>query len=432
MILRSLGVIAVIFLSPVLVSAQTTDALGTYTPYSLFGLGQLSNDNNAYHLSMGGIGIGIRDNRYINYMNPAAVSARDTLSFMMDFGLTQKNIYNRDHSGNNSAYNVFNMQNIAITVPIYKQSAFIIGIKPFSNVGYKYMSTETDDNIVANIGDVKYQRYGTGSIYQLFFGAGVTFAKYFSIGAEAIYYFGYIDRHSDILFNSSTAYNNITTGWKYNVHSFSGKFGVQYAQPFKKSGTELTIGATYRLGNKLNGDVTRYAFSYGTSSMDTVLFNKADNVNLKIADEIGVGVSFRKKDKWMVGFDFIQQNWHNSTFEDYSEKIDFAPATARYYRLGFEYIPNKYDIRYYMKRVTYRAGAYFEQSYISLNGHQVNSFGITLGATLPIFRLNNGVTVAINMGQRGTLKYNMVRERFINFMININLHDIWFVKYRYD
>jgi hypothetical protein len=112
--------------------------------------------------------------------------------------------------------------------------------------------------------------------------------------------------------------------------------------------------------------------------------------------------------------------------------INFTPATARYYKAGFEITPNRYDIRYYMKRVTYRAGAYFEQSYISLNGHQINSFGITIGATFPILRLYNGVTFAVNMGQRGTLKHNLARERYINFMINFNLHDIWFVKYRYD
>ncbi len=410
--------------------AQNVDALGSYTPYSLFGIGQLAADGTAYNMSMGGIGIGMRDNGYINYINPASITARDTLAFMLDFGINQKNMYNSDGK-TLSAYNVFNMQNVVLTVPIYRTSALMVGIAPFSDVGYKFISTETDDALESEIGDIKYQKYGTGSLYKVFVAASVMFWKRLSIGAEGIYYFGYIDRHSDILFNSSPSYNTIYTGWEYKVHSFSGKFGLQYIQPFKKSESELVIGGTYRLGNNLRGDIKRYAYS-DNGAIDTIVYGSRENVGLQIADEFGVGISFRKKDKWVVGFDYIQQNWHNSSFAHFDKDIKFTPSTARYYKLGFEYTPNKYDIRYYMKRVSYRVGAYFEESYITLNGHQVNSFGLTLGMSLPIYRNRNAVSVAINMGQRGTLKYNMIRERYINFSVSVNLHDIWFVKYRYD
>ena len=153
---------------------------------------------------------------------------------------------------------------------------------------------------------------------------------------------------------------------------------------------------------------------------------------MDIAYEFGLGLSYRVIDKWAVGAYFIQQNWHGSSFPDNSMWSNFSAENARYYRAGFEITPNMYDIRYYMKRVTYRVGAYFEESYVKVNGHQVNSFGITFGASFPIYRWHNAVSVAIDMGQRGTLRHNMVRERYINFIVNINLHDLWFVKYRYD
>ena len=327
-----------------------------------------------------------------------------------------------------SAYNVFNMQNVAFTFPIYKKSAFIVGISPFSDVGYKFQYTETDPDIVASMGDVKYRKYGTGSIYQLFFGGAVLLFDRISIGAQAIYYFGYLNKHNDILFNSSSMYNTIYTGWDYKVHCFSGKFGLQYIQPIKRNNSQLVIGGTYRLGNNLKGDMVKYAFS----AADTVLYNGAGKASLDIADELGVGISYRVNDKWAVGVDYVQQNWYGSSFPDNSMWTNFSAADARYYRAGFEFTPNMYDIRYYMKRVTYRAGAYFEQSYMKVNGHQVNSFGITFGASFPIYRWHNAVSVAVDIGQRGTLRHNLVRERYINFIININLHDIWFVKYRYD
>lgn len=424
---RSLRVLLVfsIFLSTLSLNAQTTDALGTYSPYSMFGIGEIVKEGTAFNLSMGGIGIGVRDNRFINYVNPAAITERDTLSFMLDFGMYQKNHYNTDYK-TKSAYNVVNMHNIALTMPIWRKSAFIVGISPFSNTGYKFETTETDDHLVAELGDIKYQKYGTGSINQLFVGASLVFLKYFSFGAQGIYYFGSLNKRSNVIYNSVTTHNSLYSGWEYKVHSFSGKFGLQYEQPFKKSNSILTIGATYRLGNKMNGDIIRYAYA----SSDTVLYNNVKDIDIKIASEMGLGFSFRKDNKWLVGFDYLRQNWTKSDFN--TPGVNFTPAVSQSYRAGFEIVPNRYDARYYMKRVTYRGGAYYDQSYISFNGHQVNSMGLTFGMSLPIYKWYNAVSVAVDLGQRGMKKDELVRERYINFIININLHDIWFIKYRYD
>lgn len=426
-------------LSTLSLSAQTTDALGTYSPYSMLGVGEVVKQGNAYNYGMAGIGIGVRDNRFINYTNPAAISARDTLAFMLDFGVTQKNYYISDYQ-TKSAYNVFNMNNFAFTAPIYRKSAFIIGVAPFSNTGYKFETKEDNELIVSQLGDVRYRKYGTGSINQLFLGASMVLFKNLSIGAEAIYYFGTMDRHSDVIFNTMTSYNSIYTGWEYNIGSFSGKFGLQYTQPLKNN-SSLTVGATYRLGNNLKGDYIRYAYtktsessessqSSGMETRDTVMYNRINKAELSIAPEIAAGISYRHKDKWMIGFDYVRQDWTKSDFTTSSAR--FEPKVSHSFRMGFEIVPNRYDIRYYTKRMSYRGGVYYDKSYISFNGKQVESIGLTLGTTLPIYRWYNAISVAIDMGQRGSLQNQLVRERYINFMVNINLHDVWFIKYRYD
>lgn len=426
--IKLLLITALIFVLKVNVSAQNTDALGTYTPYSMFGIGEISTQGTAYNIGMGGIGIGMRDNKYINYANPAAITARDTLSFMMDFGIIQKNFYNTDFK-TRSAYNTFNMHNFVITVPIYRKSAFIVGITPFSDTGYKFESTETDDKLVAEFGDIKYQKFGTGSIYQLFAGASMVFAKRFSVGAEFLYYFGNIDRNSNVLFNSAASTNNsIYTGWDYKLHSFSGKFGLQYEQPLKDETKVITAGVTYRLGNKLKGDYLRFGY---TSSGDTLVNFSQNDVPIKIASEIGVGFSYKEINKWSVGVDYTYQDWQNSDFAT-TPGVNFEAMANHNIKAGFEYTPNRYDVRYYMKRIAYRGGAYYDASYIGINGHQISSFGITLGASLPIYRFYNAISVAVDLGQRGFKSQNLVRERYIKFVVNINLHDIWFQKYRYE
>ena len=74
---------AALVLSCNVVSAQD-GAYSSYSPYSVFGVGDIARQGTAYNKSMGGVGIASRNNRFINYLNPAAVAARDTLSFMLN------------------------------------------------------------------------------------------------------------------------------------------------------------------------------------------------------------------------------------------------------------------------------------------------------------------------------------------------------------
>ena len=84
--------LSVLLIISVSVSAQD-GTYGAYSPYSIFGIGDLSKEGSAFNKGMGGVGIATRNRRFINYTNTAAVTARDTLSFMADFGLEQNNKY---------------------------------------------------------------------------------------------------------------------------------------------------------------------------------------------------------------------------------------------------------------------------------------------------------------------------------------------------
>ncbi len=426
---------AAIFLALILfgeqVIAQTTDALSSFTPYSIFGVGDLNRQGTAFNKGMGGIGVGVRDVRFINYINPAAIADRDSLSFMLDFGLEQKNFY---MSNNNSktAYNAFNMNHLIMTFPIYKKSAMVVGITPYSNVGYKFETTETDPAIVAELGDIKYQQYGTGGINRLFVGGSLKLTKSISLGLEGIYYFGTIDRYSNIVFNSSSTSRGINTGMDYVVSSYSGKVGLQYNTMVSKD-LNLTVGATYLMKSTLKGDLTKYSMAVNaTGTIDTVSFVTTPQTQMEIPSELALGVSLRKAEKWMIGLDYSRQDWRNTEFSS-TPGVNFSPSLSNNFKLGFEITPNYYDVRYYLRRVTYKAGAYYDKSYMSIGGNQINSVGLTLGASFPIYRYFNSVGIAVDMGQRGSVKNNMVRERYLMFVINIGLHDVtWFRKHKYD
>ena len=161
-------------------AGQSGGAYGAYSPYSVFGIGDLSRDGTAYNKSMGGVGIASNSRRFINVMNPASVSVRDSSSFMADFGFVQKNTVFRQNnlrSGNNT----FNMYDFVISFPIYRSSALMLGITPFSDIGYDIKLKQTDPDVIGNTGNITDNTYGEGSVYQMFIGGGATFWKRFSV-----------------------------------------------------------------------------------------------------------------------------------------------------------------------------------------------------------------------------------------------------------
>ncbi len=414
-------------------------AYSGFAPYSIFGIGDLQTHGSAYHKGMGGTGIATRNKRYQNYMNPAAVTARDTISFMADMSLA---LDNRHFSQNdlNSVNNTFNVSNIAISFPIWNRyAAMMVGIQPYSSTGYSYSYVLDDPMIIGNTGNAVYSSNGNGSTYKAFASAGVTFFRRLSLGVEADMYFGNISKASTFTF-AKKAYSTIYSGYDIVLSGTSAKFGIQYEQPLGNNVT-LGIGATYSLGTDLKGFVEDYQYSSGSSQNDTIRFRRdtlalmADKLN--IPSELGLGISIDYADTWRAEVNYLRSNWTGSGMDvanGFAIKgaSSFSTKMSESFRAGFEIVPNRNDIRYYYKRCTYRIGAYYDKSYYAVDGNQVNDIGITLGASLPVFRYYNAVTFALSAGQRASLAGNMIRERYLNFTIGFNFFDYWFQKRQYN
>ena len=427
--------LSVLLIISVSVSAQE-GTYGAYSPYSIFGIGDLSKDGSAFNKGMGGVGIATRNRRFINYINPAAITARDSLSFMADFGLEQSNKYFAQ-GDLRSAHNTFNIHNLVMSFPIWRSSAFMVGITPYSDIGYDFSSIETDPNIIGNTGNIEYDSHGTGSVYQAFLGAGVTFWKKLSVGAEMIYYFGNLDKITNMNY-SDESYRSLNSGSELTVRGVTGKFGLQYEQ--KISGNvSMIIGATYKMGTNMKGFAKNFRYANQSSVLDTLKYS-VDTLaysGVRFGDELGIGIAFKGGERWIAEFNYLRSGWKKSGMdkvEGFAAIGDskFSTTVSNSFRAGFEIVPNRNDIRYYLRTCAYRAGVYYDQAYYKLDGHSVNSMGLTFGITLPVYRLYNGLTLGIDVGQKSSTKYNMIRERYVKFMVSFNIHDLWFIKNQYQ
>ena len=428
---------AAILFAEIAVYAQS-GAYSSYTPYSIFGIGELSNQGSAYNKAMGGVGIAGRNKRYLNYLNPAAVTARDTLSFMADMSLQQNNkIFTQN--GVRSVNNTFNVNDLALSFPVYKTSAMMVGLAPYSSTGYAYTSEVESTDVLSQAGSTQYTAQGQGSMYKLFVSAGVMFWKRLSIGVEGIQYFGNIDKANTLAFGNS-AYSNISSGSKLILRATSAKFGLQYEQPVG-TGSSIVVGATYSLGAKIRGFSTNYEISAGAAQNDTLRYStdtlKFASQRVSIPTEWGVGLSYNHKNRWRAEMNYTRSDWTNSGMSvaegfAVSGTSKITATNTESLRAGFEIVPNRNDVRYFYKRCAYRVGAYYDKSYYLMDGNQVKAYGITLGGTIPVFRYYNGINFAADFGQRASTAGNMIRERFINFSIGFNIFDYWFQKARYN
>lgn len=419
--------LAVLVLTAGSMRAQTDGTVNGFSPYSVFGLGQQHQIGTTWNRGMGGVGIAARNNRYINILNPASMTARDSLSFMADMGLNGRMSLFKE--GDKKGFNtVFNIDDIAISFPMWRHTAFMVGLTPLSDVGYNISYREMDVYTQERV----FTTVGKGGTYQIFAAAAATFWNRLSVGAQFNYMFGNVAKTSGISFGDDS-YRSVVSGDSLQVNSISAKFGLQYEQPIAV-GSYITVGATYKLSSAMRGHSVHYRElgSYYRETTTTDL----NQAGLRMGDELGVGISYRKGDSFLAEFDYTRSNWSNSKMDQvkgFSNVGDvvFGTSVGQSFKAGVEFTPNRNDIRYFLRRCTYRVGAYYDQSYYTVDGAHVNSLGVTMGMTLPVFRWYNGLSVGLEFGRRG-LATSQVKENYFGFSVGFNIFDIWFQKRAYQ
>ena len=423
----SLCALLVLVLSAGKLFAQTDGTYGGFSPYSVFGLGQLHQGGTSWNRGMGGVGIAARNHRFVNILNPASITARDSLSFMADMGISGRMSLFKEN-GKQAFNTTFNIDDVAISFPMWRNTAFMLGLTPLSDVGYKISYQEMDVYTQQRL----FTSTGNGGTYQFFAAAAATLWDRLSLGAQFNYTFGNIAKQSS-LSNGDASYRSMVAGDSLQINNMSAKFGVQYEIPLSVR-SYLTVGATYKLSTPFYGRSVHYTElgSYDRRRETADL----NSEGLRMGDELGIGLSYRLEDRLLLELDYTRSDWSRSKLDQvkgFSNVGDvvFTQSVGQSFRLGGEFTPNRNDIRYFFRRCTYRAGAYYDQSYYTVDGAHVNAMGLTLGMTLPVFRWYNGLSLGIDLGRRG-LATSQVKENYFGFNVGFNIFDIWFQQRHYE
>lgn len=433
----------------------------TFSPYSIYGLGEPSRSTTTAMASMGHASIALINPTSINPLNPASYTDVNRPAFNFDF---KDEILTLSNNTSSSSSNSFAIQNFSFAFPIindYKKfkrrAGLSFGLTPFSNMGYNLYSIEN----IPDLGDVEYRFFGEGGINALHVGTGFDIlanekrTNVLSAGVNGNYMFGTLSKNRVTQFSSSAAASNLYRESNAEISDIDWNAGIRFAHidtitrktmladssyRYDESIALFSIGAVIRPGTDLTTFSERLEYSFSDSFtspniIDTLLASNSRGVT-STPLYFGIGFSANFDNKWTLSADVGQTMWSKLEIDGVNAGLN----DARRLSLGAELIP-EYDTKSmsaYMRVIRYRAGFNFEQTMLNIAGSQPLRYGISFGLGLPL-RIASGSTSMFNVGaevaQRRTPGLNL-SENFFNihagFTITPNRYDQWFAKRKFD
>jgi len=397
------------------------------SPYSRFGIGDLSDNNNAWNLSMGQLGIGLRSPHHVNYANPASYSAFDSLSFVFEGGLNgefvnlKSDLQNVNRTYASLGYLLFGM-------PVNKWWKTSVGLIPFSDVGYNVANYEE----YPNSGTVARLYTGSGGISRLFWGNSIRLLKNFSVGANISYLFGSMDREALVLFPDSVYALNFKEVYHVTMNDLYYSFGAQYRAKINND-ISMNLGLVYSptLSMASKTDIFASTFLVSSSGVesprDTLVETTGYKGRIIIPMMLGSGISFEKAEKWIIGADYKWQNWEKFRAFGLSDSL----VNSWQINIGGEIIPDNDNYNNFLARVRYRLGFTYGKTYLHLRGQDLNEYAITFGVGLPLPGMKTMLNLGAQYGVRGTTTQHLIRESYFKIVVGFTIYERWFVKRKY-
>ncbi len=463
----------------------STGQTSTSSPYSRYGIGDITGKGFGQSASMGGTTIAVQNDTvpyfFINTANPASYSnVRLTTA---ELGAA----YNRiqlESSSNKQTINNVSFKYIALAFPFKKWWGGSFGLVPFSSVGYKV----SDHQDITNIGGVDFLYQGSGGINQVYFGSGIkplyglprifiNSKKYtrllkannkaeiakalkrkkslqnLSVGANISYLFGSIENSRRSIFSgsyyplSSSSSLNTFKGTNTRVSDLYFDYGTQYSFTFDslkgrdlKENVKLLLGATFSAQSNLSAKIDSISYNYYTRNnyevvQDTIENIKGSKGSITFPLSFGFGVGLKKGDRWLFAADFAIQNWSNYQAFNQTQGLKNSMRVS----IGTQYIPNSKSsgLENYYKRINYRMGLRYAQTALELKNTQLTEQAISFGLGFPVGRnylLQNFsmVNIGLEIGHRGTTTNGLIQENFIKATVGFTINDRWFVKPKID
>jgi hypothetical protein len=385
------------------------------SPYSRYGVGEPASFMSTRSEGMGGTGLALLTDGYINLSNPAALAHIGRTRMAIDF---QYNGYAMNDGTQNTFLSSGNFENFTVAFPVYHPSniTFSIGLSPFSKIAYSIADQKTN-------GSYSYlEGYdGSGGLTDAQFSFSVSPVNNLFLGAGTHYIFGTLRSRHTLAFTSNSYYSTETDS-ATNADGFAFTFGGIYTGIDKAFGfsekKNLNLGFTFFTGGSLTAnDLTteNYITQKDTSA------KARGTINIPFG--IGFGAAYLLNERIILTGDVQYNDWSNYT------EFGIHPAQLKnstHLGIGAEFMRPHNTTSPYFDDITYRVGAYMNATQLQINGTAINEYFVTAGMSYPI-SFAAKLDVGLEYGIRGTTSNGLLRENIIRMTFSLSASELMFI-----
>ena len=410
----------------ILVFSAIRAQIGTGSPYSFGGLGDLNYRGNHWSRSMGGLEF-YTDSIHVDFNNPASLGSLKMTNFALGVDYKANSLSDQE---NTQVVTTAALNYLGVSIPT-KRFGFNFGLLPYSSVGYRleYLN-ETDQS-------TEIQRYeGNGGLNMAFASVGMDLFPWLSIGATARYSFGNITHRSSQLINTidRTSFLESNSSLSGISYKFSSVLKIPIGpMRFHFYGAYAPEATLYAQNDEIFTTLSTSTSSVGQQVIIDLSASGLDETLLMLPEALTYGFGIGKKKKWFAGIQY-----EASTTSDFRNEFitldDISYEDGNKLSFGGFYIPSFGSLTSYWKRIVYRFGYFNQTTGILVNGSSLMDRGIAFGVGLPALRIGSfsNANLGITLGKRNTDNNSLVKESYWQLKLGFSLNDLWFVKRKYN
>lgn len=380
--------------------------------YSRYGIGDLLWFGSSRTWAMGGGGLALRGEGFINLANPAANGGLLRTRFDASFGYSS---FWSEQGGGNSVYGMGGLQGVAVGFPIDVDHGVALAFStgPVSRIGY----TIRRNDLTADVPSTQ-SFFGRGGLSSIGLDLSGTVMPSVHVGIGVDYVYGRIRQFTTIDLKDETFVDEEIERSTYH------------------QGVQLTLGAAVDVDESWFGLPMTFAATASLPTKTTVeqndIFLAIDTVlqangEATLPLRLGFGAAARIGTRANVIADVVYEGWSGAQIFGQAQ-----PGLRNALRLsaGVELLPRTGDVSFW-QRIGYRLGAGYAQTYVQLNGVGIDDLFGTAGVSVPIgpdARMNLGVQAGI----RGTTESGLQRDTYVQISVGFSASEMWFVNFEED
>jgi hypothetical protein len=364
----------------------------------MFGIGDISMGVAGKYVGMGGVGIALRSDNFLNSLNPSALTAMDSAKFVYEAGanLSFEKYTSRERSTSAVTGNV---RNLGMGCRILPSWYAAVGITPLSSMGYAATIDQpvegTDGSTISSLFE------GSGGLSKIYLSNAFKLSKRFSLGANLSYILGNTTQ--------SEVQGNTTIKEISYKKAFYADFGLQYVTALNKK-WNMTLGGIYGYKQQLNLNNAKTIINSSNSETITEYLNPKSQF---LPQFFGGGIALNNK-RLTLTADYKYSQW--SKMKSSNSSVSFNDQQQL--NFGADLLSKNV----YSNTWHFMVGTGLSSSYVVIKDQKPLNYYISAGLGVPVMT-GNLLSVGFKYNSQCGANTNLDKNQSLSLFLNITFSE---------